>query len=151
MTECPIPPKGGRKTYSFIAEQYGTTWYHSHFSAQYGNGVVGPIVINGPASLPYDIDLGPFPITDYYYKTADELVEFTKINGPPASDNVLFNGTNVHPVTGAGKYAVVNLTPGKRHRLRIINTSVENHFQVYVILEVPVHLPFANCEYQGRW
>lgn len=94
--------------------------------------MAGSIVINGPASLPYDIDLGPFPLTDYYYKTADELVEFTKTNGPPASDNVLFNGTNVHPVTGAGKYAVVNLTPGKRHRLRIINNSVENHFQVYV-------------------
>ncbi|KAK0610108.1 laccase [Bombardia bombarda] len=113
VTECPIPPKGGTKVYKFRATQYGTSWYHSHFSAQYGNGVVGAIQINGPASLPYDIDLGTFPITDYYY-----------------NNNVLFNGTNVHPTTGNGKYANVTLTPGKRHRLRIINTSVENHFQL---------------------
>ena len=133
VTECPIPPNGGRKTYKFRAEQYGTSWYHSHFSAQYGNGVVGTILINGPASVPYDVDLGVFPMTDYYYRSADQLVEFTKSNGPPFSDNVLFNGTNVHPTTGAGKYANVTLTPGKRHRLRLINTSTENHFQVSLV------------------
>ncbi|KAH8883756.1 laccase-1 [Thozetella sp. PMI_491] len=133
VTECPIPPNGGVKTYSFLALQYGTSWYHSHFTAQYGNGVVGTIQINGPASLPYDIDLGTFPISDYYYRTADNIVIDTKNNGPPLSDNVLFNGTNVHPVTGAGKYANVTLTPGKRHRLRIINTSVENHIQVSLV------------------
>lgn len=33
------------------------TRYHSHFSSQYANGVVGTIQINGPASLPYDEDL----------------------------------------------------------------------------------------------
>lgn len=109
--------------YSFVATQYGTSWYHSHFSAQYGNGVVGTIQINGPASLPYDINLGVFPISDYYYHTPDDLVEYTKNNGPPPSDNILING----------KYANVTLTSGKRHRLRIINTSVENHFQVSLV------------------
>jgi FtsP/CotA-like multicopper oxidase with cupredoxin domain len=67
-------------------------------------------------------------VTDYYYHTADYLVDYTKNNGPPPSDNVLFNGTNISPLTGKGKYANITLTPGKRHRLRIINTSVENHF-----------------------
>lgn len=133
VTECPIPPNGGRFTYKFRAAQYGTSWYHSHFSAQYGNGVVGTIQINGPASLPYDIDLGVFPVTDYYYASADDLVHFTMNNAPPFSDNVLFNGTNKHPVTGAGKYANVTLTPGKRHRLRLINTSTENHFQLSLV------------------
>ncbi|KAK0612088.1 laccase [Immersiella caudata] len=133
VTECPIPPNGGQFTYRFRATQYGSSWYHSHFSAQYGNGVVGTIQIDGPASLPYDIDLGVFPITDYYYAAADELVIFTANNGPPFSDNVLFNGTNVHPTTGAGNYAEVKLTPGKRHRLRLINTSTENHFQLSLV------------------
>ncbi|KAK4249145.1 extracellular laccase [Corynascus novoguineensis] len=133
ITECPIPPKGGRKVYRFRARQYGTSWYHSHFSAQYGNGVVGSIQINGPASLPYDIDLGVFPITDYYYLAADELVHMTQVGPPPFSDNVLFNGTAKHHETGDGEYATVTLTPGKRHRLRLINPSVENHFQVSLV------------------
>jgi FtsP/CotA-like multicopper oxidase with cupredoxin domain len=114
VTECPIPPKGGRRVYRFRAQQYGTSWYHSHFSAQYGNGVVGTIQINGPASLPYDIDLGVFPLMDWYYRSADELVHYTMNNGAPFSDNVLFNGTAKHPVTGAGQYANVTLTPGRR-------------------------------------
>src|SRR3569833_717320 len=125
VTECPIPP-GGSKTYSFLAHQYGTSWYHSHFSAQFANGVVGTIIFIGPASLPYDIDLGTFPISDYYYQTADEVVDITKHAGPPPSDNVLINGTTVHPTPGAGKYANVTLTRGKRHRHRLINTTAEN-------------------------
>jgi FtsP/CotA-like multicopper oxidase with cupredoxin domain len=130
VTECPIPP-GSSRTYNFLAQQYGTTWYHSHFTAQYGNGVVGQLVINGPASLPYDIDLGAFPISDYYYAGADQIVQLTKNAGPPASDNVLFNGTNINPQDPTkGKYANVTLTPGKRHRLRLINPSVENHYSV---------------------
>ena len=155
VTECPIPPNN-QKTYNFLAEQYGTTWYelltslcltciyvlttyryHSHFSSQYGNGVVGSIQINGPASLPYDIDLGVFPITDWYYDTADEIQE--RVNNPatggapPPSDNVLFNGTNINPSGPGGTYARVKLTPGKRHLLRLINPSVENHFSVSLV------------------
>src|SRR4051812_42118290 len=119
--------------YKFRATQYGSSWYHSHFSAQYSNGVVGTIQINGPASLPYDIDLGVFPISDYYIKSADELILITQNAGPPPSDNVFLNGTGKHPVTGAGQYANVTLTPGKRHRLRLINTSAENHFQLSLV------------------
>ncbi|KAK5633343.1 hypothetical protein RRF57_009057 [Xylaria bambusicola] len=133
VTECPIPP-GATKTYKFRFTQYGTTWYHSHFSAQYGNGVFGPIVINGPASLPYDIDLGAYPINDYYLKTADELVVETQHTpAPPKSDNVLFNGTNINPAGSGGAYSRITLTPGKRHLLRLINTSVENNFQVSIV------------------
>src|ERR1700742_777442 len=36
-------------------EQYGSSWYHSHYSVQYGDGVVGTIQINGPATSNYDI------------------------------------------------------------------------------------------------
>lgn len=60
----------------------------SHFSVQYGNGIVGPIQIDGPASLPYDIDLGPLLLSDYYYKGADEIAFVG--GAPPASDNVLY-------------------------------------------------------------
>lgn len=72
-------------------------------------------------------------LTDYYHQSADDIVLYTEANGPPASENVLINGTNVHPETGEGEYATIRLTPGKRHRLRLINTSVENHLQVSIV------------------
>ena len=114
-------------------EQYGSSWYHSHFSSQYANGVVGQILFNGPASLPYEEDLGVFPITDWYYGAADEIQHALIPGGaPPPSDNVLFNGLHVN-ANGGGQYARVKLKPGKRHRLRIINTSVDNTFTVTLV------------------
>lgn len=95
----------------------------------------GPIVIEGPATSNYDIDLGAFPITEWFYATAATINDVALLNtqvngGPPAADNILLNGTNVNPTTGAGSYAQVTLTPGKKHRLRLINTSVDNFFRV---------------------
>lgn len=109
--------------------------YHSHFSTQYGNGVVGSIVINGPASLPYDIDLGPYPITDWYHGAAERLEGQSQLNGgaPPPSDNILFNGTNINPSGTGGQYSKVTLTPGKRHLLRLINPSIENTYSVSLV------------------
>ncbi|KAK2043561.1 multicopper oxidase [Colletotrichum somersetense] len=135
VTECPIPP-GESRTYSFQLTQYGTSWYHSHFSSQYGNGVVGSIQINGPASADYDIDLGPYPITDWYYETADRLErkgELVVNGGAPPSDNILFNGKNINPLGPGGQYQKTRLTPGKKHRLRLINTSVDNAFTVSMV------------------
>jgi FtsP/CotA-like multicopper oxidase with cupredoxin domain len=33
ITQCPIPP-GSSMTYTWVAENYGTSWYHSHFAIQ---------------------------------------------------------------------------------------------------------------------
>ncbi|TEA18080.1 Laccase-1 [Colletotrichum sidae] len=129
ITECPIPP-GGSKTYTWRAEQYGSSWYHSHFSDQYANGIVGAIQINGPTSANYDVDLGAYTLTDWYYKGADEIR--SSFNAPaavPASDNVLFNGTNVNK-NGGGAYSRVTLQKGKTHKLSLINMSVDNTFSV---------------------
>ena len=43
VTECALAP-GDTKTYRFQATEYGSTWYHSHFSAQYGDGTIGTLV-----------------------------------------------------------------------------------------------------------
>ncbi|KAK1754289.1 laccase-2 [Echria macrotheca] len=143
VTECPIPPNGGSKNYTFLATQYGTSWYHSHYSSQYANGIVGSILIRGPASLPYDIDLGAFPITDWYYGSADNL--YARVNdpnnpfipgapgAPPPSSNIFFNGSNINPNGTGGSYAEVVLTPGKRHLLRLINPSVDNGYTVSIV------------------
>ena len=104
---------------------------------------MGAIQIDGPASYGYDIDLGTFPISDWYYNTADNLLSrvFDPANpfvaglpgSPPPSDNILFNGTNVDPYgNGTGNYAKVSFCPGKKHRLRLINTSADNTFTVSI-------------------
>ncbi|KAK0712901.1 multicopper oxidase-domain-containing protein [Lasiosphaeria miniovina] len=142
ITECPVPPGASRK-YSFIATQYGTAWYHSHYSAQYGNGVVGPIVISGPASSNYDIDLGSLMVTDWYNGAVNQIA--ARVNNPnnpyipgfpgspPNSDNVLFNGKNRNPATGGGSYAKFTLTPGSKHLVRLINPSVHNSFTLTLV------------------
>lgn len=45
ITQCPIAP-GSTFTYEWKVMQYGSSWYHSHYSEQYGDGAVGPIVRN---------------------------------------------------------------------------------------------------------
>lgn len=129
VTECPVAP-GGMKTYTFQATQYGTSWYHSHFSCQYGDGVLGPIVINGPATANYDTDLGALPITDWYYGTVNMHAARTEHANalPPEADNALINGTMVG--NSGGSYALTKLATGMRHRVRLINTAVDNHFMV---------------------
>ena len=46
VQQCPIAP-GKSLTYSFKADTYGTGWYHSHYSAQYADGLAGPMIIHG--------------------------------------------------------------------------------------------------------
>ncbi len=142
VTECPIAP-GSSKTYKFRVSQYGTSWYHTHFSAEYAYGVTGSIVFNGPASANYDIDLGPLPISDWYYGGIDDLLH--RVNdpsnpfiagqpgSPPPSDNVLINGTNINPLGAGGAYNKIVLTPGKTHRLRLINPSTDNTFVFSIV------------------
>lgn len=104
--------------------------YHSHFSSQYGDGVLGPIVIHGPATANYDIDLGPLPITDWYYTsvmtTASRAMHSNSL--APTADTGLLNGSMVSNSGDGGHYSQTILTAGKKHRLRLINTGVDNHF-----------------------
>lgn len=129
VTECPIAP-GKTRQYRFRATQFGTTWYHSHWSAQYGDGVVGTMIIDGPATVNYDEDLGVLPLTDYYYTEAFTLNEVAQHaqRGPPSPNNILVNGTHVS--ASGGKYAKMTVTKGKKYRIRIINTSVDSTFSV---------------------
>ncbi|KAF2001988.1 multicopper oxidase [Amniculicola lignicola CBS 123094] len=130
ITECPLAP-GDTKTYTFKATQFGQTWYHSHWSSQYGDGAFGSLVINGPASANYDYDLGPMPISDWYYPTAFQIGIQAYLNlqrgaAPPPADTILINGTNKN-YNGGGNYNnVTGLAKGKKYRLRLINTSADN-------------------------
>lgn len=136
ITQCPLAP-GHTMTHTFHATQFGTSWYHSHYSNQYGDGLVGTILIDGPASLNYDVDNGVMPVSDWYYTPAFTIGEQTtqalQHGGPgPSPDNILINGTNKNTVNGGGKYAMTTVTKGKKHRLRFINTSLDNAIRVSI-------------------
>jgi FtsP/CotA-like multicopper oxidase with cupredoxin domain len=134
VTECALAP-GDSKTYTFRATEYGTSWYHSHFSAQYGDGVVGALVINGPATANYDLDLGSYALSDWYHITAYQAARQAFLSGqllagPPQADNILINGTNKGTTNTTGSYNNVKLQPGRTHRLRLINTSLDAALRV---------------------
>ncbi|KAI8725489.1 hypothetical protein NCS52_00120000 [Fusarium sp. LHS14.1] len=139
VTQCPIPP-GESFTYQFVADMYGTTWYHSHYSAQYSAGLFGPLVIYGPREKKdYDIDVGPVILSDWYHKEYFDLVEETmqpNAPGPVFSDSNLINGkmnfncssvaegddTPCNSNAGISKF---RFKRGKTHRLRLINAGGE--------------------------
>lgn len=137
IDQCPVAP-GKSYTYSFKAELYGTSWYHSHYSSQYSGGAVGPIVVYGPTNKAYDIDVGPIMLSDWYHEDYFTLVQetLTPGNGPVASVNNLINGKNnfdCSTVAAGDKTSCTNnagiskfkLTYGKTHRLRLINSGSE--------------------------
>lgn len=48
---------------------------------------------------------------------------------PPPADNIIINGTNKN-AAGGGKYGKVSITKGKKYRLRLLNTGVDNMIRV---------------------
>jgi FtsP/CotA-like multicopper oxidase with cupredoxin domain len=129
QTECPIAP-GDCHTYRWKATQHGSSWYHSHYSLQYGDGVLGSIVIHGPNTADWDVDLGPLLLTDYYHNSVFELAEQVTTKAlavPPVADNGLINGQNTYK-TG-GKRHQLTFKPGKKHLLRLVNTGSEVTFR----------------------
>jgi hypothetical protein len=69
ITQCPTAP-GQTITYEWRATQYGSTWYHSHFALQAWQGILGGIVINGPATADYDEDLGMLFLNDWDHQVS---------------------------------------------------------------------------------
>jgi hypothetical protein len=131
VQQCPIIP-GKSLTYKFRADQFGTSWYHSHYSAQYAGGAFGPIVIHGPATACYDEDIGPITLSDLYHKDYFTMLTEVMNNTIPLSNNALINGKNNYPCSDTTLECTPNagvskfkFTPGKKYRLRLINTSSE--------------------------
>ena len=141
-------------TYTFFADLYGTSWWHSHYSAQYAGGLFGSMVIHGPKNAPYDVDLGPILLSDWYHNDYYSIVEEVMgvpANPAPASDNNLINGKMNFNCAAAGpgrhcrsinshefsswlmaKTGTSNaglskfrFKAGKKHRLRLINSGAE--------------------------
>ncbi|KAK3375889.1 multicopper oxidase [Lasiosphaeria ovina] len=134
ITQCPIPGGKTSMTYKWTATQYGTSWYHGHYGLQAWDGLFGPIVIAGPASSAYKNDLGTLMLSDWTHKTAEYLESDAAVNGGENIDNGLINGTNIFidPTTNiqTGKRFEFVFQPNESHRIRLINTAMDQHFKV---------------------
>ncbi|KAG2419203.1 hypothetical protein HFD88_003998 [Aspergillus terreus] len=132
LTQCPVAP-GHSYTYVWRAEQYGSSWYHSHFSLQAWEGVYGPIVIHGPATAQYEEDLGVVFLSDWAHQTVDEMYQSQlETYGTPQMEGGLLNGMNVwvrpDGTTVGGRFETM-FKPGKRYRIRLINAAMHTHFK----------------------
>ncbi|EJD43441.1 laccase, partial [Auricularia subglabra TFB-10046 SS5] len=111
----------------------GTSWYHSHYGVQYGDGAWGAIQINGPATAEYDIDLGAITLSEIYNQSAwlTALQDEQPRPRPVPARNILVNGTKVNfQDRSLGKRFQTTFTPKMKHRLRFINTAADTVFQV---------------------
>ena len=135
ITQCAQAP-GDTFTYRMRATQYGTTWYHSHFSLQAWDGVFGAMVINGPATQNYAEDAGPIIIADWFHQSVYQKASEAETTGPPTPQNGLINGLNVYGEDGAdnqtGSRYELNFEPGSSYRLRLINVAIDSFFKFMI-------------------
>ncbi len=101
VTQCPIATDE-TYTYNFKATQYGHTWYHSHYSLQYPDGVAGPLLIHGPTSADWDEAWDPVLISDWSHRSAFQDFQIALGNPSqgipgkePSMQSVLFDGIGV--------------------------------------------------------
>jgi FtsP/CotA-like multicopper oxidase with cupredoxin domain len=158
VTQCPIPCNS-TFTYNFTATQYGHTWYHSHYSLSYPDGLSGPLVIHGPTSDEWDIDLGPIVISDWIHDTAFVAFHDEEHNRPPKVNSTVVNGVGFwieepadpnSPVTG--DFYRTSFTPGAKHLLRLVNGaiasgfvfSIDNHTMTVVANDLVAITPYET-------
>ncbi|ODQ54619.1 hypothetical protein SAICODRAFT_33809 [Saitoella complicata NRRL Y-17804] len=132
VTQMPIPPTGSY-TYKFLCSQYGSSWYHSHFSLQYAEGAVGPLTVYGPTSAHYDEDLGPLIISDWRHETAFSDMALLSHSGDhllQTAVNILLNGTNTYNATETGHitghHYNVTVEQGKTYKMGLVGALTEN-------------------------
>lgn len=105
----------------------------SHFYVQAWDGVFGGIIINGPATANYDEDLGSLFLSDWSHNTADQIVvQSTYSDTAVVMPTSLINGTNVNNETGTGSRFETTFAPGRRYRLRLVNSAASNHFRFMI-------------------
>ncbi|KAB8302434.1 hypothetical protein EYC80_005846 [Monilinia laxa] len=103
------------------------SWYHSHFILQYGGGLFGPLITNGPATGNYDANLGALFLNAWNHVPIQSLWDRAKTGEPPTLLTGLINGTNIH--NGVGEKFSTTFTTGLKYRIRLINTAVDGHMQ----------------------
>ncbi|WVQ79588.1 hypothetical protein IAT38_001688 [Cryptococcus sp. DSM 104549] len=148
ITQCPIPA-GSSFTYNFtVTGQYGTYWYHSHYSNSMADGLWGPLVIHSldePLQRGRDYDVDQLVlVTDWMHDESDVIVAALRTSdgyrgsgAPPQGDAVLINGVGQNCSNTADDSICSNPAPPEIQlpinstvRLRIISTASHNFLRV---------------------
>lgn len=85
------------------------------------------MIINGPATANYDIDLGLLVLQDWSHVPLSSLWDTAKLGAPPTLSTGLINGANTWD--GLGRKFQTTFIPGKKYRIRLLNSAVDGHFQ----------------------
>ncbi|KUJ17361.1 laccase [Mollisia scopiformis] len=91
------------------------------------DGILGGIIINGPATANYDVDLGNLLLNDWSHQTADQLNAIAGTSGPHTFDNCLINSTNTY--NDSGSRFETTFASGTSYRLRLVNGAADTHFK----------------------
>ncbi|KAF8578778.1 multicopper oxidase [Ramaria rubella] len=162
VTQCPIAPE-----HSFLYKiplngQTGTFWYHSHLSTQYCDGLRGPLVIydpDDPQKYLYDVDDASTVITlaDWYHTPAPKLTsDFINVTHTvPTPDSGVINGAGRYINGPLVPWSIVNVTAGRRYRLRVINIgcrpfhqfSIDSHKLTIIEADGIAHEPLEVDEF----
>ncbi|CAG8498324.1 4808_t:CDS:2 [Ambispora gerdemannii] len=140
VTGCAIP-NGKSLTYDFKTPDPGTYWWHSHYIAQYVDGIAGSFIVHDPADPYLSLYDEEFTVllTDYHHDEVSTNLGILQLPfdagfREPSPDNGLINGRNNYNCTKApagskctanAGYAKFKFQRGKRYRLRLINTSAQ--------------------------
>lgn len=85
------------------------------------------MLINGPATANYDVDLGHVMLGDWNHVPATQLWDKAKTGGPPSMTTGLISGLNTF--NDAGLKYTQTFEAGKTYRLRLVNLATAGHFQ----------------------
>ncbi|CAE6446576.1 unnamed protein product [Rhizoctonia solani] len=138
VTQCPIAQNLSYTYQIPLNDQTGTMWYHAHLASQYVDGLRGPLVIydpDDPHKSLYDVDDASTVVMleDWYHTPAPTLehqmfsVDNTALLSP-VPDSGLINGKGRYVGGPEVPRSVINVTRGKRYRLRVINASAIGSF-----------------------
>ncbi|PLB36637.1 multicopper oxidase-domain-containing protein [Aspergillus candidus] len=128
VTQCPIAP-GQNYTYIFNATQYGTSWYHSHYSLQYSDGLLGPLTIHGPTSAEYDEPLYPLVMSDHNQRTAFQEYYMEQYGPPfPNQESILINNHGSFAGQFPQNQYTQTVQKGKKYSLMLINAATDTTF-----------------------
>ncbi|KAG0151259.1 hypothetical protein CROQUDRAFT_37157 [Cronartium quercuum f. sp. fusiforme G11] len=147
ITQCPIPPSGGKYTYIFPLDKQFGTFCNAHHDALKVDGIVGPLIIHSPRDpLKRKIDFDQEIVVlmqDWWHTMSSVIMEQLLTNQgyrgrttAPSPSSVLMNGVGAWDCRFARTTErcqktsppEFNLVAGSKTRFRFINAGARAMF-----------------------